>query len=114
MPSPSSCSTLHQHYCLCSTFEAFAQLFYLLRVTLCQVERPNEPVMNTANSSGSLPEGAKRSQMDWCAGALSQTIGLRPGAVCTEKQAHGLVWGVSDGNKTSQGGLSEAGRDGGV
>lgn len=31
-----------------------------------------------------------------------------------QKQALGLVWGVSDGNKTSQGGLTEAGRDGGV
>lgn len=51
--------------------------------------------------------------MDWYGGTLSQTRGLRPATICTKNKPVVCFGGFGDGNKTSQGGLSEAGSDGG-
>lgn len=71
-----------------ATIRGFVQLFYLLCVT-CQVERPNEPMINTASSGSSLFHSVW-CQVDWYWGTSSQTIGLGPGAMCTKIRP--VVW----------------------
>lgn len=72
-------------------------------MTLRQVERPNEPVINSQQRQLSSTVCGVKSN-----GLVRRDIitnnRIKTWDSVHKKQAHGLVWGVNNGNKTSEGG----------